>query len=829
MQHSITPAPVNLPRTTVLVVENEAIIAMDLRQQLESLGYLVIGTVAEGEEAITLVREKKPSLVLMDIRLEGSMGGNGTAIQISRGFNVPVVFLIAPGDRSVSPPTETGIMPYGHLTRPFQAKELRAAVEVALYKSRLERELSESEQWFAATMRCAGEAVIATDIEARIIYLNPVAETLTGWKAEDARGREVEQVLRLSTGTAGAPIMSPSRRALRENTVVGIEHGAHLLNRDGAPVPVDCAAAPLRGEDGRLAGAVVVAREAGERLRREARLRDDEERARLFFELAPSGMAMVALDGRFLQANAALATMLGYELHELQTRTHAAVSYPGDLPQEQDQLRNLLSNQIPTAQFEKRYLHRDGKQIIWTLVHVSILREAGQPVCYLYQIHNISDRKKAEYEQAHLVCHDPLTGLANRVQLRADLDRLLAQARRHRRLLAVVFLDLDHFKQVNDDLGFEAGDELLKTVAARLKGMLRDSDCVARLGGDEFVLVLPDMDNFQNVMRLMGKLRAAVSRPLVLAGRELMVTLSAGVSIHPGDGGDAHTLLRNADNALHVAKAAGRNRVQFFGAELAQQAADWLDQETALQRALYGNELLLEYQPIVNMDGGHIVAFEALLRWRRNGELVLPRDFLSMAEGTGLIVAFGEWMLREACSAAVVWMAPLPLHINWSGPQLKEGRLAEMVAAVLKKTGLPAERLCLELTENLILDSDERQLERLAQLRMLGVSVAIDDCGSGHSSLSHLKRYKPQTLNLDIQFVRDVVTDANTTVILAATVAIAHKLGFQVVAKGVETAEQASRLRACGCDLGQGFYYSRPVAAAAVVDLIQAGRLPLGA
>jgi diguanylate cyclase (GGDEF)-like protein/PAS domain S-box-containing protein len=828
MQQIVTPIPVTPQPASILVVEDEASVAMDIKRQLEAIGYHVTGTAARGEEAIMVAREKKPSLVLMGILIKESMDSIEMARHIIRGFNIPVVFLVSSADPATIGRV-AGVTPYGYLIKPFQTRQLHAAIEVALYKSQLERQLSESEQWFAATLRCVGDALIVTDTEARITYLNPVAEALTGWTMEEARDREVEQVLRLTTeGAARAPILSPSRRALREGRVAGIEHGAHLVNRDGVSVPVDHSAAPLRSDDGKLLGTVVMARDVSERRRQEEQIRANEERARQFFDLGPPGMALVAFDGRFLQANAALARTLGYELNELLAQPRAAVSYPGDLQQEQDHLHQLLSGQSPTVQFEKRYLHHNGKRIVWTLTQVSVLREAGQPVCYLYQIHDINERKQAEYQPAHFASHDVLTGLANQAQLRADLDRLLAQARRYRQSLAVVFLDLDNFKRINDDLGHEAGDELLKTVAIRLKGILRGSDCMARLGGDEFALVLPQVGGLENIMRLLEKLRAAVLQPLVLGGRKVVSTLSAGVSFYPEDGEDAYALLRNADHALYAAKAGGRNRVEFFRAEQAQRAADWLDDESALRRALYLNELLIEYQPIVNIDDGHIVAFEALLRWRRGAEIALPSDFLSMAKETGLIVAIGEWMLREACSAAAVWMAPLPLHVNWSGPQLKEDHLAEMIAAILEKSGLPAERLCLELTESLILDSDERQQKQLAQLQALGVTVSIDDCGTGHSSLSHLKRHKPQTLNLDIQFVRDIAIDANSMVILAATTAIAHKLGLKVVAKGVETAEQASRLRACGCDLAQGFYYSRPVTVGAVADLIHAGRLPLG-
>ncbi len=811
---------------TILVVEDEVIVAMDLTQHLETMGYTVTGTAVTGEEAIRLARAQRPALVLMDIMLQGPMNGIDAARHIGRELRIPVIFLTALNDaETVRRAAETA--PYGYLTKPFQIRELRAAIEVALYKARMEQQLHESEQWFTSTLRCVTDAVIATDPEARVTFLNPAAEALTGWTLEEACGRKAAEILPLVPPGNGAPGDGPAERALREDRVIGIEHGTQLKTRDGKEAPVDDSAAPIRAEDGRLLGAVVVMRDVSDRLRQEERLRTSEERFRHAFELAAVGMALVALDGRFLQVNNSLCQLLGYEPEALLMQNHAQLTYFGDLKCERACLYQLLTGEAPAVQFEKRYLHHHGQAIICTLASVSLLRKQGEPLCYLYQLYDLSERKEAEYQLTQLAYYDPLTGLANRTRLREELGRMLAAAHRHHEPLAVAMIDLDRFKQINDSLGHEAGDELLKTVADRLKSVLRETDCAARLGGDEFVLVLPEVKHTGNIVTVLEKVRVAVSKPIWLGAQEVVVTPSIGVSLYPADGEDPQILLRNADSALFAAKAEGRNRAHFFRSELAKQAAERLELEAALRQALDQRKLYLEYQPILRLDDGTLTAFEALLRWRRDGGTVAPTAFISIAEETGLILPIGAWVLQETCGAAAAWPAPLAVHVNASAQQFREDGFADTVAGALKASGLLPHRLCLELTESVLLQESGRQMERLARLAALGIRLSIDDYGTGYSSLSYIKRYAPQSLKIDALFVRDLENDSNSAAIVSATIAMAHALGLEVVAEGVETGAQAARLRNCECDMAQGHYFSRPVAADEVAALIRAGRLPL--
>lgn len=808
---------------SILIVEDEQIVSLDLQQNLEEMGYSVAGATDNGEDAVALARKLKPSVVLMDIMLRGKMDGIEAAKHIGRGLRIPVIFLSAYGDPRTVQRAVTSA-PYGFLTKPFQSKELRAAIEVALYKARMEEQLRKSEHWFASTLRCVSDAVIATDADSRVTFLNPAAELLTGWDAKEAEGHPIDELVRLVSRRDGTAIESVAQRAMRENKAVGIEFGTRLIMQSGETVPVDDSAAPIRDENDKLLGVIIVMRDVSERLRQEELLRNSEERFRNAFEFSAAGMAMVGLEGDFLQINDAFCIMVGYPHEELMGKPHTLVGYIAAPEQERDCLYSLLSGEAPSVQFEKCYRHRDGREV-WTLASVSLLTAGEQPVCYLYQVYDVTERKEAEVQLERMAYSDPLTGLNNRAHLGREIERMLAEARRHRQHLAVVFVDLDRFKQINDTLGHLAGDELLRVAAERLREALRDTDYVARLGGDEFVLVLPEVQDPANVGIVTEKLRNALAAPVRLGERELVVTASMGVSFYPDDGTDTEMLLRCADNALFSAKADGRNRVHFFRMELGQQASEKLDIETALYGALARDELSLAYQPIVRPADGVIVAVEALIRWNRDGKAIPPQKFIPLADETGLILPIGERVLQMATVAAAAWPSPVIVNVNCAARQFREPGFDEVVAQALKASGLPGSRLCLELTEDVMLQRNDHQLELLHRLRDRGVTLSIDDYGTGYSSLAYLKHYAPRSLKIDRYFVNDVVSDPTSAAIVSATIAMAHDLGLEVIAEGVETEEQAAHLLAEGCDLAQGYYYSHPQSNDAVTKLLKTGRL----
>jgi diguanylate cyclase (GGDEF)-like protein/PAS domain S-box-containing protein len=425
----------------------------------------------------------------------------------------------------------------------------------------------------------------------------------------------------------------------------------------------------------------------------------------------------------------------------------------------------------------------------------------------------IAERRLAEQRAQHLADHDALTGLPNRRLLEDRLTQALALSTRNRRQTAVVFVDLDRFKAINDTLGHSVGDALLKEIARRLVGQLREGDTICRIGGDEFVVVLPEVNRSADVVNVAQKLIEQLSAPAVIEGNELSITPSLGISVFPVDGRDAETLIRNADAAMYHAKEMGRANYQFFTAEMNQAASRRLALELDLRRALGKGELRVYYQPIVDLAGGGVAGHEALLRWRHPERgLVTPAEFIQLAEDTGLIVGIGEWVLREACRWAVFIGVErgLPVAVNLSARQLKDPKLADTVSRALQETGLPARLLEIEIAESTAMQHAEATLGTLKKLKELGVSIAIDDFGTSYSSLAHLKRLPVDKLKIDRSFVAELPGGRGEHAVVAAIVALARALGIPVIAEGVETEAQKTFLKACDCGFIQGRLVGEP-------------------
>jgi len=423
-----------------------------------------------------------------------------------------------------------------------------------------------------------------------------------------------------------------------------------------------------------------------------------------------------------------------------------------------------------------------------------------------------------------MALHDRLTGLANRYALEARLEQSIASARRHGNRLAVLFMDLDRFKSINDSLGHDSGDELLKAVAQRLTACVRDADTVARLGGDEFILVLNDIDEPGSVASLAQKLIEATERPVLVAGHELNTSASIGISLFPDDGGERGQLMKNADIAMYHAKSAGRGNYQFFNAAMNEAVTERLRLELALRRALEQREFLLHFQPQLDLASGRITGVEALIRWQRDQELVPPATFIPLAEESGLIVTIGEWVLLSACETLAGWrrqgLGEVQMAVNLSARQLRQPGLAGQVARLLERFALPPELLELEITESAAMEDPEATIRNLRSLKDLGVRLAIDDFGTGYSSLAYLKLFPIDRLKLDRTFVKDIETDPNDAAICAATIGLAHMLNLTLIAEGVETPAQQAFLQRLGCDALQGYLCSRPLARDAAAALI---------
>ncbi|BAU47175.1 hypothetical protein SVA_0596 [Sulfurifustis variabilis] len=437
-------------------------------------------------------------------------------------------------------------------------------------------------------------------------------------------------------------------------------------------------------------------------------------------------------------------------------------------------------------------------------------------------------RKRSEERLLYLAHHDVLTGLPNRALFNDRLRQAMVEAHRHERLVGVAFIDIDRFKTINDSLGHETGDRLLEAVAGRIQGCVREGDTVSRISGDEFALVLADMAHVDDAARVARNILDSFSRPFHVEGHDLYVSASVGITIYPFDDRDVEGLLRNADVAMYRAKELGRNTYQFYAAEMTARARERLALEGALRRALEREEFTLRYQPIVDLRGGRVVGVEALLRWRHPERgMVMPEQFVSIAEETGLIVPLGEWVLRTACAQCREWEAaglpPLRLGVNISARQFQRPDLADTVARILEETGMPPKRLELELTETLLMQSLEATIAAMQRLSAMGVQLSIDDFGTGYSSLAYLKRLPIDRLKIDRSFVQDIPGDPDDAAIASAIIAIAHKLDLTVVAEGVESGAQLAFLRSHGCDVMQGYYFSEPIEPAEFAHLLATG------
>jgi diguanylate cyclase (GGDEF)-like protein/PAS domain S-box-containing protein len=577
-------------------------------------------------------------------------------------------------------------------------KALRGVIERAFTVEALFAEKERAE----VTLNSIGDAVLSTDLNCNITYLNSVAERLTGWSQDEAYGRPLLEVFRIIDGETRKPAKNPMALAILNNKPAALTPNCVLVRRDGSVSAIEDSAAPIHDRSGKVSGAVMVFRD------------------------------------------------------------------------------------------------------------VTKARAQSEHMEYLAQ-------------------HDILTGLANRVLLSDRISQAAALARRHNHKLAVLFLDIDRFKHVNDSLGHDAGDRLLQLVSHRLQQCVRSSDTVSRQGGDEFVVLLPELVASQDAAIFADKIVLALGAPYNLGEDELRLTVSAGISIYPDDGHDAETLLKNADFAMYHAKEHGRNNYQFFRAEQNDRAIEHRAVDSGLRRALERQEFVLHYQPTIHLATRDISGVEALLRWRHPERgLIRPEDFVPHAEESGAIVPIGRWVLQEACRQGRVWqdtgLSPMRIAVNVSPVELRDPGFVAGVRAILTATGLDPQCLELELTETVLVQDTASTAAVLEALRDMGVRLALDDFGTGFSSLSHLKRFPIDMLKIDQSFVRDLALGSGDASIVGAVISMAESLNLQVVAEGVETPEQFELLKEQGCPEAQGFYFSHPAVAEDVTQLLRRGK-----
>lgn len=646
-----------------------------------------------------------------------------------------------------------------------------------------------------------GEAVFVCDLDGCLLTWNRAAEAVFGWSAGEAIGQDVVELLHAEVEDGAVAELVASLTS--GSTVFG---DFWTSTRSGVQIPVLCIMTPLSTDDGVSAVAVVA---IDMRARRAA-----EERFRLGFEQSAIPTAMIGIHTEFVGVNPALMEYLGMSESELLGRSALDFIHPDD--RDPQIIPRIGRGEIERTTLERRIVLPNG-EVAYGLVSLSPVRDRTGRVAFVYtQVQDITERKQAEQALVHLALHDPLTGLPNRALIEDRLGRALVRARADGRPVVVVLGDIDRFQIVNDTLGHSAGDQVLVEVAERLRHATRAADTIGRFGGDEFVLITEGADPEATPSELSSGLTGRFAQPFDVDGQQLFVTASCGVVIAQPDD-TPESLLRDADSAVAMAKRLGRNRTELFHQQLHSRTSRLFDLESSLRQAITRDELYMAFQPIVDLPTGRPCALEALMRWRQaDGTEVAPGEFIPVAEESDLILTLGEFALEQAVSALAHWQETLPaaaelkVAVNLSSRQLTAD-LVPLCASVLVRHHLRGSSLILEITEGSVMADVEESIRVLSALRELGITIAVDDFGTGQSSLEYLRRLPLDTLKVDRSFITGLGTGPKESAIVRAIVDLASALGLETCAEGVERVEQYQELVALGCRLGQGYWWERPM------------------
>ncbi|MGH8743246.1 MAG: putative bifunctional diguanylate cyclase/phosphodiesterase [Burkholderiales bacterium] len=567
---------------------------------------------------------------------------------------------------------------------------------------------------------------------------------------------------------------------------------------------------------------------AGGNIRHKRRhlLHGSEELFRALIQNSTDIITIHDAEGVTLYETPSASRILGYPSGGLIGKSPFEAIHPKDVEGARAAFRSVLEDSREALPVEFRFRHADGSWIWLEAVGANLMHHYGIEGIVLTS-RDITPRKISEKQVNYLTNHDALTGLPNRLLLEDRLRQAIAQAHRNGYLAALMLIDLDQFKMVNESLGHHAGDMLLMEVARRIKQSTREGDTVARLGGDEFAVILHNAGTVEHVSSIAQKILEDFSHPLTIDNQELFTSASIGISVYPADGDEPDVLTKHADTAMYSAKKLGRSNHRFFTDDLNAKVRERIVLENGLRTAVQRNELRLYYQPKVNIASGCIIGAEALLRWQHPQlGLVAPEIFIPIAEETGLIVPIGEWVLRTACDQICAWHNAgheLLVAVNLSPYQLREQDLCDRVTEIILQTGVLANKLVVEITESVLVENPESAIAVLNTLKSQGIAIAIDDFGTGYSSLSYLGRFPLDILKIDQSFVRNLTTDEGNTAIVRAILALAKSLGKKVVAEGVDSNIQLSFLSAHGCDFAQGYLFSPPVEAERLIQLVKSG------
>jgi diguanylate cyclase (GGDEF)-like protein/PAS domain S-box-containing protein len=672
-----------------------------------------------------------------------------------------------------------------------------------------ERKQNETElRKLSLAVEQSASSIVITNRDGVIEYANPYFYQLSGYAREEVIGNNPRL---WQSGQTPVETYQEMWQTLLDGRVWRGE----LLNlkKNGKLVWEEATLSPVKNEKGEITHFVAVKQDITQR-------KEAEEKLRLWQRALESSVNAITItdatrkDFPYIYVNPAFERITGYSAEEVLGKNGRFLQNQDTEQPELEHIRRAVKEQRDGKALLRNY-RKDGS-LFWNELFISPVRsDAGEVTHYIGIQNDVTERKQYEEQLAYQSAHDTLTRLPNRNLAQDRLAQGIIFAQRTNRQLALLLIDLDNFKVINDSLGHHVGDELLKIVAQRIEKCVRGGDTVARLGGDDFAVILTDISQEEDISHVTHKILAAIAEPAMVEPHRLTVTCSIGVSLYPRDGADAATLLKNADAAMYRAKEQGRNSVQYYTAEINTRVFERLMLENNLRVALEHKQFALHYQPQVSLLTGQVTGMEVLLRWHHPElGMISPANFIPLAEDTGLIIPIGAWVLHTACKQTKAWhdagLPPVRVAVNISGRQFREN-IPQLVEKALAESGLPPQYLELEITESVAMQHAESTEQTLGALRSMGIRLSIDDFGTGYSSLSYLKRFPINKLKLDQSFVRDIISDPDDAAISMAIIALAHGMKLDVIAEGVETQSQLDFLRHHGCDAIQGYYFSRPV------------------
>ncbi|WP_292432902.1 EAL domain-containing protein [Methylobacter sp.] len=802
-----------------LIVEDSEDDTLLLVDQLEMEGGRSVDWQrVDTEKALTEALQQHWDIVLSDYTMPHLSGMRALEVVRQHDLDLPFIFVSGTiGENTAVKAMKSGAQDYvmkGNLSRlmPAVARELEEAQQ-----RRQRRQAEQRVRKLSLVVEQAADSVLITDPNGLVEYVNPAFERMTGYGRDEIIGNKPSL---LKSGRHDQAFY----HAIWETVTKGEIFSGTLINRrkNGELFYEEKVIAPLKDEQGHVTHLVSTGRDITERVKA------DEARAQLvaILEATTDLVAILDPDGCLHYLNNAGYRLLGFDPKLDLSKFCLTELFPERIKQQLQSEAWPIAYRTGSWSGETALRRMDEIEVPVSQV-LLVHRDAAGKVEYLSTIaRDISERKRFEAELQHQATHDTLTGLPNRILLMDRLSAEVERARHANNSVAVLFLDIDNFKRINDSMGHTIGDALLQHIADRLKAALRPNDTIARHGGDEFAVIAGDLPRSENVLAVLRKIYSAFERPMSLGAQEAYITFCTGIAIYPNDGADVEELLRNAGTAMYRAVIAGHNQYRFYAPEMNARSHELLTLETDLRLAFKRNEFVAYYQPQVELSTGRIIAMEGLIRWQHPQRgLISPGDFVSMLEESGLIMPVGEWMLSQACAEyKEMGLHNMRISVNVSASQFNDPGLLRKISRIMKQENMPSNALELEVTENIVMQDPAAAADTLKKLRTLGVRIAIDDFGTGYSSLSYLKRFPLDALKIDQSFVRDLTHDTNDAAIVEASITLGKKLGLEVVAEGVETKEQFEFLRAHGCDLAQGYYVSRPLSKIELIDLLQEER-----